>query len=86
MTLPKRLADAIQRAVERAIEQRSSTWMMAKVTATYTDGTSDISTARGPIQKVRRLKSYASPAVNDLVKVDRNADGNWVIVGAFATV
>ncbi|MGW2514989.1 hypothetical protein ACWC0A_37605 [Streptomyces scopuliridis] len=54
------------------------------MTATYTDGTVDISTARGPVAKVRRLKSY-TPTVGETVKVDFNADGNWVVVGALAS-
>lgn len=58
--------------------------MLATVTATHTDGTVDISTARGPVVSVRRMKSYSSPAVDDVVKVSRNADGNWVVDGALA--
>jgi hypothetical protein len=55
------------------------------VTAVYTDGTVDISTARGAIAKVRRLKAYATPVVGDTVKVDFNPDGNWIVVGALAS-
>jgi hypothetical protein len=80
-----RLADAVQRAATRAVVQEGAGWRMAKVTATYTDGTVDISTAIGPVPKVRRLKAYASPAVNDLVIVISNSDGNWVVIGALAT-
>ncbi len=79
-----RLVDAIQRVVNRSIEQQASRWVLASVTATHIDGTVDISTPRGPVLTVRRLKSYASPAVGDVVKVDINSAGNWVVVGALA--
>ncbi|MCM2391716.1 hypothetical protein [Streptomyces albipurpureus] len=86
MTLSKRLADAIQRTAERAVDQRAAAWMVATVTATFTDGTVNISTARGPVERVRRLKSYTSPTVGDIVHVLRNADGNWAVIGAYATL
>lgn len=84
MTLTKSLVDAVQRAAQRAVEQRAPAWFLASVTAVNGDGTVDISTARGPVAGVRRLKAYSSPAVNDVVKVSRNADGNWVVDGALA--
>jgi hypothetical protein len=85
MTLSKMLAEAVQRAAERAVEQRGASWCLATVTATHTDGTIDISTARGPVASVRRLKSYSAPTVGETVKVSRNADGNWIVEGALAT-
>ncbi|MFF1625567.1 hypothetical protein [Streptomyces sp. NPDC058272] len=84
MTLSKMLADAVQRAALRAVEQRAAAWIMASVTAVNGDGTVDISTARGPVLSVRRLRSYSSPVVGDVIKVSRNADGNWVVDGAYA--
>lgn len=84
MTLSKRLADAVQRAAERAVEQRASSWILATVTVVNTGGTVDISTARGPVAAVRRMASYSAPVVGDVVKVSRNADGNWVVDGALA--
>lgn len=84
MSAPTRLVDAVQRAAERAVAQRSAAWLLATVTATYTDGTVDVTTARGPVAKVRRLKSYATPAVADVVMVSLNSDGNWLVVGALA--
>ncbi|MGP3750888.1 hypothetical protein [Streptomyces sp. IBSNAI001] len=84
MTARQRLSEAIQRAASRAVQQESSGWLIATVTATYTDGTVDISTARGPVSRVRRLKSY-TPAVNDRVQVDYNPDGNWIVIGALAS-
>lgn len=84
MTLSKVLVEAIQRAAQRAVEQRASSWMLATVTAVNSDGTVDISTARGPVAAVRRMKSYSAPAVAEVVKVSRNADGNWIVDGACA--
>lgn len=77
------LASAISAHVRDAIAQQASTWILATVTATYTS-TLDIATATGPVLGVRRLRSYSSPAVGDVVQVDRNSDGNWIVVGALA--
>ncbi|GAA3018420.1 hypothetical protein [Streptomyces fulvorobeus] len=85
MTTRQRLADAIQRAASRAVSQESAGWMLASVTATYTDGTVDITTSRGPVERVRRMKSYSAPIVGDTVKVDYNPDGNWIVIGALAS-
>ncbi|MER7964903.1 hypothetical protein [Streptomyces ardesiacus] len=70
--------------MNRSIEQQASRWVLATVTATRSDGTVDIDTPRGPVTYVRRLKSYTSPVVGDVVKVDINSAGNWVVVGALA--
>lgn len=80
-----RLADAVHRAAADAVAQSAASWILGKVTATHTDGTVDISTATGPITSVRRLKAYSSPAVNDLVVVLTNPNGNWVVIGALAS-
>ncbi|MFJ6636573.1 hypothetical protein ACIQMR_35195 [Streptomyces sp. NPDC091376] len=85
MTRRRRAVDAAQEAAQRAVTQGAAGWMLATVTATYTDGTVDITTALGPVARVRRLKSYTSPAVNDRVRVDYNPDGNWLVMGALAT-
>ncbi|MYR43071.1 hypothetical protein [Streptomyces sp. SID5910] len=79
-----KLRDAVQRIALQAVEQHAASWFLASVTAVNEDGTVDISTARGPVPGVRRLKSYSAPAVNDVVKVSRNSDGNWVVDGALA--
>lgn len=84
MSRSQRLIDAVQRAVEAAVTQRVSTWGLATVTAVNANGTVDISTARGPVAGIRRMKSYSAPAVNDVVKVSRNPDGNWIVDGALA--
>lgn len=79
-----RLVEAIQSAAERAVTQLGSSWLTATVTAANAGGTVDVATARGPVAGVRRLKSYASPVVGDVVVVLTNANGNWVVVGAVA--
>ncbi|MDH6625733.1 hypothetical protein M2271_003544 [Streptomyces sp. LBL] len=84
MRLSKRLIDAVQRLAVQTVEQRGASWGLASVRAVNGDGTVNISTARGPVDRVRRLKSYSAPAVNDVVKVSRNADGNWIVDGALA--
>lgn len=84
MRLSKQVIDAVQRLVLDTVTQRSASWGLAKVTAVNGNGTVDIATALGLITGVRRLKSYSAPAVNDVVKVSRNPDGNWVVDGALA--
>lgn len=85
MIAPQRLADAVQRAASRTVTQESASWCLASVTAVYTDGTVDVSTARGPVLKVRRMKAYSSPVVGDLVRLDFNSDGNCLVMGALAS-
>lgn len=84
MRLSKQIRDAVQRLVVEVVTQRAASWGLATVTAVNGNGTVDLSTARGPVQGVRRMKSYSSPAVNDVVKVSRNSDGNWIVDGALA--
>ncbi|MEU1037692.1 hypothetical protein [Streptomyces sp. NPDC005907] len=81
--MTKKLADAVQRTAQRTVTQNSAAWLLATVTAAYDDGTVDISTATGPVERVRRLRSY-SPQVGDRVKVARNPAGNWVVEDATA--
>jgi hypothetical protein len=67
-----------------AVTRLAPSWGLATVTAVNGDGTVDLSTARGPMDHVRRLKSYSAPAVDDVVKVSRNSDGNWIVDGALS--
>lgn len=80
-----RTVRAVQIAAEHAVTQTATSWLLATVTATHTDGTVDITTATGPIASVRRLKAYSSPTVSDVVVVLTSPNGNWVVVGALAT-
>ncbi|MFD7776655.1 hypothetical protein [Streptomyces sp. NPDC059753] len=82
--MTKRLADAVQRTAQRTVTQGSAAWLLATVTASYSDGTCDITTATGPVSRVRRLRSYASPQVGDRVKVARSPSGNWIVEDATA--
>ncbi|MGW1828830.1 hypothetical protein ACWCO0_09690 [Streptomyces tubercidicus] len=84
MTMQKRLADAVSKSATTAVTQQSATWLLATVTAVNTGGTVDITTATGPVSAVRRLRSYAAPIVGDVVRVDRKADGNWLVTGALS--
>ncbi|MEW1551367.1 hypothetical protein [Streptomyces tsukubensis] len=54
------------------------------MTVVNANGTVDISTPRGPVVGVRRLKSYSAPVVGDVVRVDIHPDGNWLVIGAMA--
>lgn len=81
--MTKRLADAVQRTATRTVTQGSAAWMLATVTASYEDGTVDITTSTGPVERVRRLRAY-SPQVGDRVKVARNPSGNWIVEDATA--
>ncbi|MEU7039834.1 hypothetical protein AB0A77_02095 [Streptomyces varsoviensis] len=79
------VADAVEIMARSAVAQGSSSWITATVSAVRDDGTCDIDTAAGPVIGVRRLSSYASPQVGDVVQVDKTATGNWLITGATAT-
>ncbi|MCQ6554788.1 hypothetical protein NPS70_16505 [Streptomyces sp. C10-9-1] len=80
-----RMADAIQRAAERAVMRLASSWGLATVSTVHTDGTCTVDTPLGSTSRVRRLRSYDNPQVGDVVKVSRDPRGNWLIVGAQAT-
>ncbi|MFJ4768465.1 hypothetical protein ACIP88_05010 [Streptomyces uncialis] len=82
--MSQRLADAFQRTAQRTVTQGAASWQLATITAAYTDGTCDITTATGPVERVRRLSSYANPLVGDRVHVVTRPDGNWLITGATA--
>lgn len=84
MRFTKQTRDAVQRLVSEAVARQTATWGLARVSAVHGDGTVTIETALGPVERVRRLKSYTAPAVNDVVKVSRNPDGNWIVDGALA--
>ncbi|BDM70604.1 hypothetical protein HEK616_40910 [Streptomyces nigrescens] len=85
MTIQRRLADAVSRSATNAVTQQAAAWLLATVNAVNVDGTVDVLTATGPVSSVRRLRSYASPVVGDVVRVDRKADGNWLVVDALST-
>ncbi|MFJ3084473.1 hypothetical protein ACIPJG_32615 [Streptomyces halstedii] len=85
MTARQRLTEAVQRAASQAVRQEAPGWLIATVAATYTDGTVDVTTSRGLVERVRRLKSYSAPAVGDRVRVDFTPDGNWLVIGALTS-
>jgi hypothetical protein len=77
------LADAIRAGAVQAgadsPQVRGSDWQTALVTAVGSDGTV---TASGVI--ARRVASYQSPAVGDLICLTNSSSGNWLAVGRIA--
>lgn len=75
---------AIQQAAKRTGEQapsvRGADWRLATVTAVNTGGTVD---ADG-IPAIRRLKSYTTPAVGDVIVISQSSSGNWLALGPLA--
>ncbi|MDG9703823.1 hypothetical protein [Streptomyces sp. DH37] len=79
-SLASRLADAIANTARRAGQStpavRGADWQLATVTAVNTTGTVDCGAIRA-----RRMESYGSPAVGDLIVITRSGSGNWVAWG-----
>lgn len=77
------LVAAIQRRAvregETAASVRGADWRLATVTAV---GTGTV-TADGIL--MRRLESYSSPAVGDLIVISQASNGNWIAHGRLAT-
>ncbi|MFD6364490.1 hypothetical protein ACFWFX_32305 [Streptomyces roseolus] len=82
--MTSKLAEAVQRAAERAVTQLGASWFLATVTAVNAGGTLDISTATGPVSAVRRLKNCTA-VVGDVVMVAVNSSGNWIVIDATAS-
>lgn len=74
------LKQQAKRTGERTPSVRGGDWRLATVTAVNADGTivADGITAR-------RLESYLSPAIGDIVVLDQNSMGNWLARGRTAT-
>lgn len=75
------LKQQAQRAGEQAPAVRGADWRLATVTAVNTGGTVD---ADG-IPAIRRLKSYTTPAVGDVIVISQSSSGNWIALGPLAT-
>lgn len=77
------LADALKRQSVRAGAEapavRGADWRLATVTTVGTDGT----VTAGGI-KARRLKSYTTPAVGDVIVISQSSSGNWIALGPLA--
>ncbi|MFC8273739.1 hypothetical protein ACFUJR_14700 [Streptomyces sp. NPDC057271] len=82
--LSLQLADAVrQQAVAAGQESttvRGSDWRMATVATVGTDGT--VTTTDGIV--ARRMDTYASPAVSDLIYITISSAGNWAAWGRAA--
>lgn len=84
-SLPLDLVDAIrQQAVTAGAETpaiRGSDWRMATVASVNADGT--IVTSDGIT--ARRMETYSSPAVSDLIYISQSSSGNWLAWGRGST-
>lgn len=72
------LQQQARRAGERAPSVRGSDWRLASVTAV---GAGTV-TADGLV--CRRLESYASPTVSDVIVISQSSSGNWIAHGRLA--
>lgn len=70
-----------QRVGEQAPSVRGSDWRLATVTAVNGDGTVEVDA----VMDVRRLASYATPAVDDVIVISQSSSGNWIALGPLAT-
>jgi hypothetical protein len=70
------LKQQARRTGERSPKVRGADWRMATVTAVAADGTV---TADGIA--VRRMESYQSPTVGDLIVMSQSSSGNWIAHG-----
>lgn len=81
----RELGAALKRASQRTGEQtpsvRGADWRLATVTAVNAGGTVD---ADG-IEDIRRLASYTTPAVDDVIVISQSSSGNWIALGPLAT-
>jgi hypothetical protein len=75
------LKDQAKRAGEESPSVRGSDWRLATVTAVNAGGT----VAAGGISTIRRLKSYTTPAVGDVIVISQSGNGNWIALGPLAT-
>ncbi len=69
------------RAGENTPSVRGSRLMLATVTDVLTGGMVQVD---GDMD-IRRLASYTTPAVNDLVVLADFGNGNWLVLGKLAT-
>ncbi|MFI0211963.1 hypothetical protein ACH4OV_25245 [Streptomyces diastaticus] len=82
--MTRRLANAVERAATRSVSREAASWSLATISAVRSDGTVDLTTATGDVERIRRLRSYASPQVGDRVQVAKSPSGNWLVAGATA--
>ena len=84
-SMAAQLADAVHGLVERKGSStpavRGAEWRTGVVTAVGTTaGTVDVGDVRA-----RRLESYQSPSVGDLIVITQSGSGNWVALGRTST-
>lgn len=61
---------------------RGADWRLAVVTTVNADGTVEVEEA--PDIPIRRLASYTTPAVDDVIVISQSSSGNWVAFGRLA--
>ncbi|QER88603.1 hypothetical protein [Streptomyces tendae] len=82
-SVAREVADHQAREAVRAGQSVSGAdWRLARVSVVYT-GTVEIEGAPGI--RVRRLSTYTSPAIGDVIAVLINSAGNWLALGRTAT-
>lgn len=62
---------------------RGADWRLAIVTVVNADGTIEVEEA--PDIPIRRLASYTTPAVDDVIVISQSSSGNWLAIGPLAT-
>ncbi|MET9150084.1 hypothetical protein ABZX82_02195 [Streptomyces griseoflavus] len=81
----RQLGAALKRAAQRAGEQtpavRGADWRLATVTALPGGGLVEVD----GVLEVRRLASYAAPAVGQVIVISQSSSGNWLALGPLAT-
>lgn len=75
------LQQQAKRAGEQAPSVRGSDWRLTTVTVVNGDGTVDT----GDIPGIRRLASYDTPAVDDVIVITQSSSGNWLALGPMAS-
>lgn len=78
------LADAVTRLVYRVLDRSSADWGWGTVTEVAPGsvaGTVAVDTGSGTAIPMRCLASYASPAVDDVVRWDRSRAGDYCVTG-----
>lgn len=79
------LKAALRRQAQRVGEEtpsvRGSDWRLATVTAVNGDGT----LAAEGIPSIRYMDTYVLPTVGDVIVIDQNSAGNWLVRGRPAT-
>lgn len=75
------LQQQAKRTGERSPTVRGADWRLATVTVVNAGGTVDTA----EIAAIRRLASYTTPTVGDVIVISQSSSGNWIALGPLAT-